>query len=278
MIPDIFHFVFGMAADFGGRPFGLPHYLAIRSAAEVNRPSTIYFHYEFEPTGPWWEKTKPLLTLNKIKAPTEFMGRKLYHVAHQSDVVRLQALQQTGGIYLDADTISVKPLHELYNHSCIIGQELKPDYQPKNWRQRYKYAIRNFFHLISNNKVNGLCNAVLLAEKDSAFIELWLNSYASFRSKGKDKYWNEHSVFMPIKLAKLYPELVTLLAPTAFHWPLYNTSGLQDMFEKKIEFPDAYVHHLWESFSWDKYLGQLTVKDIIEMDSTYNCFARKYLS
>jgi hypothetical protein len=27
MIPNILHFVFGMAPDFGGKPFSLPHYL-----------------------------------------------------------------------------------------------------------------------------------------------------------------------------------------------------------------------------------------------------------
>ncbi|MEP7255141.1 MAG: glycosyltransferase, partial [Ferruginibacter sp.] len=145
MIPNIFHFVFGMAADFGGRPFSLSHYLAIKSAADVNKPETIFFHYEFEPAGEWWDKAKPLLILNKIKAPESFMGNLLYHVAHKADVVRLQALKEHGGIYLDLDTICVKPLHSLYDHSFIIGQELKPEYIPKNWRQKIKYAIRKQF-------------------------------------------------------------------------------------------------------------------------------------
>lgn len=277
MIPNIFHFVFGMAADFGGRPFSLSHYLAIKSAAAVNKPDTIFFHYEFEPTGEWWQKIKPLLTLNKIKAPESFMGQPLYHVAHKADVVRLQALKETGGIYLDLDTICVKPLHELFNNSFVIGQELKGAYIPKNWRQKIKYAIRKKFKAEGVDAISGLCNAALLSEKDSAFLNLWLNTYSSFRSKGRDKYWNEHSVIVPIKLAEDNPDAITQLGPYAFHYPLYNKPGLQSMFEKVTEFPGAYLHHLWESFSWNDYLSQLTVKDIQERDTTYNCIARKFI-
>lgn len=277
MIPNIFHFVFGMAADFGGRPFSLSHYLAINSAAEVNKPEAIFFHYEFEPTGEWWNKAKPLLTLNKIKAPESFMGRPLYHVAHKADVVRLQALKEYGGIYLDLDTICVKPLRLLYDHSFIIGQELKPEYVPKNWRQKIKYAVRKQFQSKKGDEINGLCNAALLAEKESPFVNLWLDTYSSFRSKGRDKYWNEHSVFVPIKLAAGHPDKITLLGPYAFHYPLYNKPGLESMFERVTDFPGAYLHHLWESFSWEKYLSRLTEKDIFERDTTYNCIARRFL-
>ena len=277
MIPNIFHFVFGMATDFGGRPFSLSHYLAIKSAADVNKPEAIFFHYEFEPTGEWWEKAKPLLTLNKIKAPESFMGRPLYHVAHKADVVRLQALKEYGGIYLDLDTICVRPIKALLDHSFIIGQELKAEYIPKNWRQKIKYTIRKKFAKQNANKITGLCNAALLAEKNSPFVNLWLDTYASFRSKGRDKYWNEHSVFIPIQMAAAHPDKITFLEPYAFHYPLYDKPGLESMFEKVTNFPEAYLHHLWESFSWEPYLSKLTVKEIFEKDTTYNLIARRFL-
>jgi hypothetical protein len=266
-----------MAADFGGRPFSLSHYLAVKSAVEVNRPDAVFFHYEYEPSGHWWEMTKPLVTLNMINAPESFMGKPLYHVAHKADVVRLQALKERGGIYLDLDTICVKPLNSLLNNAFIIGQELKPEYIPKNWRQRIKHAIRRSFRGEEKNKVNGLCNAVLMSEKNSDFVNLWLDTYASFRSKGRDKYWNEHSVFVPIKLAAENPDKITLLGPYAFHYPLYNKPGLESMFENLTEFPEAYLHHLWESFSWDKYLSRLSVDEIMTKDTTYNCIARKFV-
>jgi len=274
MIPNILHFVFGMAPDFGGKPFSLCHYLSVRSAVELNRPNEVLFHYQYEPAGEWWQKAKPFLTLNKVLAPGSFMGQRLFHVAHRADVLRLQALKEIGGIYLDLDTISVKPLAELLDHSFVIGQELKPKYVPKNWRQRLKYKLG---FIKDNTGSTGLCNAVLLSEKNSEFVNLWLEEYKTFRSKGRDKYWNEHSVLVPERLAAAYPDKITQLGPYAFHFPLYDKAGLKSMFEETNEFPEAYLHHLWESFSWEPYLSKLTVKKIKEENTTYNLVVRKYL-
>ena len=62
---------------------------------------------------------------------------------HEKNLVPIlvQALKESGGIYLDLDTICVKPLHELFNNSFIIAQELKPEYVPKNWRQKINSDI-----------------------------------------------------------------------------------------------------------------------------------------
>lgn len=275
MIPNILHFVFGMAPDFGGKHFSLVHYLSIKSAVELNKPVAVYFHYQYEPEGEWWQKAKQLLTLNKITAPDTFMGRSLYHVAHKADVVRLQALKETGGIYMDLDTISVKPLTVLLSHSFAIGQEMRPKYIPKNWRQRIKYKL-GLIKDISGN-ATGLCNAVLLSEKNSEFVNLWLEEYKSFRSGGRDKYWNEHSVIVPESLAARHPGSITKLSPYAFHYPLYDDAGLRLMFEETTDFPEAYLHHLWESFSWEEYLSKLTTEEIFKRSSTYNLIARKYL-
>ena len=263
-----------MAPDFGGKPFSLAHYLSVRSAVELNKPTAAILHYQYEPQGEWWQKAKPFLSLNKIIAPDSFMGRPLYHVAHKADIVRLQALKETGGIYLDLDTISVKPLTDLLNHSFAIGQELQPKYVPRNWRQRIKYKLG----LIKDSSKNatGLCNAVLLSEKNSEFVNLWLDEYKTFRSKGRDKYWNEHSVQVLERLAAIHPEKITQLSPYAFHYPLYDKAGLKSMFEEVNVFPYAYLHHLWESFSWE-YFSKLTAERIMKENTTYNHIARKYL-
>jgi hypothetical protein len=275
MIPNIFHFVFGMAPDFGGKPFSLCHYLSIKSAVELNKPAKAIFHYQFEPEGEWWQKAKPLLSMNKVVAPGTFMGQPFYHVAHKADVIRLQALKQTGGIYLDLDTISVKPLTGLLQNKFVIGQELKPGWIPKNWRQRLKKNMG----LIKKQTTSstGLCNAVLLSEPNSDFVNLWLNEYKTFRSKGRDKYWNEHSVIVPERLASANPDKLTQLGPYAFHYPLYDAAGLRSMFEENNSFPEAYLHHVWESFSWEPYLSKLTAENIRRENTTYNLIARKFL-
>jgi Glycosyltransferase sugar-binding region containing DXD motif len=279
MIPNVFHFVFGMAPDFGGKPFSLVHYLAIKSAVELNKPRIAYLHYQYEPEGEWWEKAKAFITLHKIRAPESFKGKQICHVAHKADVVRLQVLHETGGIYIDLDTISVKPLTDLLDHSFVIGQELKIIYKPKNLRQKLKYKFWETMGAYKNGSPvhSGLCNAVLLSEKNSDFINQWMNEYKTFRSKDRDKYWNEHSVQVPEKLAVKNPELITILDHTAFHYPLFNEPGLKSMFEEVHEFPGAYLHHLWESFSWNKYLSKLTVNKILSQDTTYNLIARRFL-
>lgn len=279
MIPNIFHFVFGMEKKFDAKPFSLSHYLAVKSAAEVNKPTEIFFYYEHEPDGEWWQKTKPLLTLKKVKAPENFMGKPLFHAAHKADVVRLQTLYEYGGIYLDLDTICVRPLTDLLAHHFVMGQELNLPYMPKNKRQDIKLTIKKKLGLANRLLFPkpGLCNAVLLAEKNNTFIRNWMEEYKSFRSKGRDKYWNEHSGKVPLKLASQYPDLVTLLSPYAFHYPLYNAAGMKSMFEEVTEFPESYLHHLWESFSWEPYLKNITVKEIFEKDTTYNCIARRFL-
>jgi hypothetical protein len=278
MIPNIFHFVFGMKPDFGGKPFNIVHYLAVRSAAELNRPDKMILHYQYEPGGEWFEKARPHLTLNKIEAPQSIHGNKLHHVAHQADIVRLQMLQQHGGIYLDLDTISKKPLTDLRDHSFVIAKEFMPPVYYTGW-DRFKNAVRQFRlgPLYEKQKVYGLCNAVMLSKPGAPFIELWLDSYKTFRSKGKDEFWVEHSVKVPYQLALEHPSMVTILEPYAFHYPAYDPKGLAWLFEKNTDYPDVYLHHLWETNAWS-YLSELTASKILSADSTYNVIARKFLS
>ena len=277
MIPGIFHFVFGMKPDFGGKPFNIVHYLAVKSAAELNRPDKMILHYQYEPTGEWFEKARPYLELNKIVAPQEIHGNKLYHVAHQADIVRLQMLYEYGGIYLDLDTISKKSLEAFRNNSFVIAKEFKPPVYYTPW-DRIKTMIRlqKPSSLWEKQEIYGLCNAVMMAEPGSRFIELWLSSYKNFRSKGKDEFWVEHSVKVPFQLAGENPDIVTILEPQAFHYPCYDPKGLKRLFEKNLEFPEAYLHHLWETNAWD-YIKEIDEEQIRKLDTTYNVIARKFI-
>lgn len=93
------------------------------------------------PTGEWWERAKKFVTPIEVSVPRKIYGNKLYHYAHQTDVLRILILLKFGGIYLGIDTVCIKPFRPLLSFDCVMGKQL-------------------FI-----NKKYGLCNAVILAQK-----------------------------------------------------------------------------------------------------------------
>ena len=179
-IPNIIHFVYGFKEQT--EEFELYKYLAIKSALLINNPTKIYFHYKYEPFGYYWEKIKEFLTLEYVEPPAEIYGNQLVHYAHQSDVIRLQKLQKYGGIYLDIDTICLKSFEELRKYELVLGVQSNQN----------------------DTEIYGICNAVMMCKPEHKFIIEWIDTYTTFRSKGRDSYWDEHSVLMLIKLIYKY--------------------------------------------------------------------------
>lgn len=262
MIPNIIHFIYGLDPSFGGKPFMLFHYLAIKSAYEINKPDKMYFVCAYEPASEWFEKARPYVELVKVTPPAQIFGNELNHYAHKSDIIRLERLLEFGGIYLDLDTISVRPLTELLSNDFVMSEE------HHLWSNSPDEPLQKYY--------KGLCNAVILSSSNSPFLQRWYDAYKTFRSKGKDEYWSEHSVAVPGNLAKVYNNEITVLPQQAFFYPSWEEGELEKLFTQYHVYPEAYVHHLWESVSWD-YLSRLTVFTILNEKTTYNNIARKYL-
>ena len=249
MIPNILHFVYGFKEQT--EEFELFKYIAIESAYQVNKPDAIYFYYWYEPFGQWWDKIKPRLTLVKTPIPTEIFGRPIKHYAHAADIVRLQKLNEIGGIYLDIDTICLKPFTDLLDNEFVMG------IQGGNY---------------------GLCNATMLAKPNSKFGRKWFDYYRTF----DHTIWDYHSVRLPLTISKLYPEDITILKPEAFFYPLWNPmpkilfNENIDIEEYKLIITNSYSIHLWESFHIN-YLKSLTPEKILQENTLYNIFARKFL-
>lgn len=89
-------------------------------------------------------------------------------------------LQEYGGIYLDIDTVILKPFRDasIMMQDTVLGMEAK--------------------HLsISHGKASdntmdpkGLCNAIIVARPQSIFVKRWLDSYEEF----DNRQWADHSV------------------------------------------------------------------------------------
>lgn len=255
MIPKILHYCFGFSSDFGGKPWSLVHYACVKSAVERIKPERVYFWCEYTPEGPWWELTRGMVEVMSIKAPQEIFGNPLLHVAHRADVVRLEKLIEHGGIYLDTDVFVHSDFDDLLQHSVVMGQE-------------------------GDQREFGLCNAVILAESGAPFLRRWYGEYRSFRSKGYDEFWNEHSVFIPARLAKEFPKEITMLPPVAFFWPLWTPQGIERIFNSTGPIPRAgvYANHLWEKSAWEEYLCDLTPGRVRRIDSNFHFWLRPLLA
>lgn len=233
-IPRIVHFVYGLKPD-ASIPFSFVNYLVIKAAYRNIRPTAILYHYVNLPDSKWFRHARRFLVLAPVKPFTEIYGNPVDHFAHRADIVRLRALQRYGGIYLDMDVLAIRPFDPLLSHDMVMAQE-------------------------GEGGRIGLCNAVILARKNSLFIEKWMNSYRTFNQSD----WNYHSVVLPGIMARNHPDLLTVLGHTRFFWPMWDPAAVHELFHGTWDFRENFGVHLWESKSWEGHLKDLTVRKIIE--------------
>lgn len=109
--------MYGLAPNFGGKPFNFIHYVCLTSALVTLRPERIYFHYVHEPDTFYWREfvrnvddTHGATRLEMVQERdvTQVFGREVEHFAHKADVLRLEALRDYGGVYLDVDVLVVR--------------------------------------------------------------------------------------------------------------------------------------------------------------------------
>jgi hypothetical protein len=230
MIPKKIHFIYGLSEDYGKMPFSFFHWAAIKSAKKMNPDYEIYYWYKNLPNSRYMDSLiNDGIIFKEIEVvPTHIFGNELCCVAHKADILRLEILNQIGGIYLDIDTITVKSFDELLDNKCVMARE----------------SIEGI--------VDGLCNAVILAQPQTKFINVWYDSYRTFRSRGQNPnlpndYYVEHSVWKPLEIAKTIPDEITILPMQSFFYPDWRDESLHKLFNERLIFKDAYVHHLWES-------------------------------
>ena len=229
-IPNVIHFCFGLKEQT--EEFYFSYYLSILSAKLLNNPDKMYFYYYYEPYGKWWDSAKKLVILEKVDIPKYWGKKPLTKIAHKADKIRMDKLYQRGGIYLDIDTISVRPYRHLLNNQCVLGLERD-----------------------KNGKILGICNAIMLTTSNSKFFELWLSEYEkNFDSDG----WGEASIELPYKIYENNKNTVKLLDNTSFFYPSWVE--IDKIFKDKAEInKDLIILHLWESKSME-YLKIINIK------------------
>jgi glycosyltransferase involved in cell wall biosynthesis len=249
VIPCIVHFVFGMSDDEKDRFFNMQQYLAVKAAHDFLQPETIYVHYTYDPLGSWWELAKDFVTPNKVRNVMNIFNHSVHHFAHKADIIRLEVLMQYGGIYLDLDVWVYRDLRFLLTsgHEFIMGQE-------------------------GENGAVGLCNAIIIADKESRFLKHWYNAYRNFSADS----WNEFSVQLPNRLAAELPAWIHVLPHTAFFWPMWDSNGLTRLYLSQDcpWFQMGYAVHLWSSKARSM-IDELGTQSLYQYDSCFFQLARK---
>jgi hypothetical protein len=243
-IPNKYHFIFALTPD--SKPFLFLHFLAVASCRAINRPNVIHFYCKYEPSGLWWERAKPYLTVVHVEPRVEIFGNRLSRPEHMADVMRLEILLDQGGIYMDIDVLSVRPFTPLLHFKTVLGEEIGV----------------------------GLCNAVILARSGARFLRTWLDEYKSFN--GAD--WNGHSVRLPLRLSHENPGQVHVVDHRRFFWPTYRRADLRAFFlHRGSQFcKRSYCTHLWESLTWP-FVKRITPAYVFGVESEFCALARPYV-
>ncbi|KAJ5297909.1 hypothetical protein PENANT_c012G02921 [Penicillium antarcticum] len=240
-------------------------YLAIRSALVSLQPDQLNLHYtDLNENNEWLVKLRDYITLVHHDMKQEYPRQieENWHLAHVSDVMRLDILQRNGGIYFDTDIIALQPFDNLLHSpkDMVLGQE-----------------GRNRF---------GLCNGIILGRKESAFMDRWKDSYSTFEL-GE---WNKHSVILPNEWSLLFPEEVCKLAPSVFFWPSWDaveymhellTDAQTSNFEQTLAsnqgsmYPNQLAYHAWHQVA--PQLNSLTPEIIMTRNTRFNILVRRFL-
>jgi hypothetical protein len=275
-IPRHFHFVFWLRPQ--AQPFHLAHYLCLASCRLLHPGATLFFHHRHLPHGPWWERIAGELTLCPVtQRPAGFEPRHYsataegrfivdhgLDYAHEADFIRLDALLQAGGAYVDMDTLFVTPYPEaLFRHACVLGEE---------------NAVLGPRGLLEPS----LCNAVILARPGDPFVRAWREAAA----EAFDGRWSQHSCRLATRL--WYEGVADLhVAPQrSFYAFGADPIGLQALFMERCDALEG-LHsiHLWAHLWWSEqrrdfsrfHAGLLDEDYVRHADTTYARLARRFL-
>lgn len=252
MTPDIIHFIYPVTEKT--RPFSYLNSLAVRMAAKVQQPKQILFWTNAHPeTINHWDSIKDLVTLVPTDIPTEFRGSPIRYPQYAADVMRLQILLASGGIYMDTDMLLLKPLHEHMSDKLVLSWE--------------------------NPGQTSISNALMMSPPNNRFIREWLSLMPEAL---KSDTWAAGGVQAPATLARQenLEETRTIL-PHTFCCPLdLSRQWLMDPVlanEAESLCKDSTGIHIWETY-WRDYVKHLDANHVKTADDLFSRIARKYIS
>lgn len=239
MIPKRINYIFGLSETFCGKPFFYFNYLNILSAKKTNPSYDINVYYHYNPNNIHFDKLSTFCNLVKLDTiSTTIKSTPFAFTEHMGDLMRLEMLYNSGGIYLDVDVVCIKSFDDLLNNSCVMGREYgRHEHEP-------------------TPKLIGLCNATMMGEKQNSFMSVWINEfYEDYRND-----WNYNCVQMPYRLFQKHQNLVTVLPQSSFFKYSWDRDGFDAIFNRNSDVGNCYSLHLWENKNY---------KELVKYDNDY---------
>ena len=123
-------------------PLRFHHLITFKAPLRFLRPTKIFFWPNTVPIGTYWDECLSLipsstqLLMKQIEPPGFVLERKVSSVHHKSDVVRMQALLEHGGLYIDFDVVLLRDITPLLCYNFTLGQE-----EPKRMNNGFMLSI-----------------------------------------------------------------------------------------------------------------------------------------
>jgi hypothetical protein len=230
MIPNIIHFIWLTGPK--SRPFSYINAVAVKAAAKIQKPSKILMHCNAAPVGNAnWDSVSHLFELRHVEPPTEIKGVPLDYVQYQADVLRLRILFNLGGIYLDTDSLLLRPLTPLMERDFTLARESD----------------------------TSIAMAPIFAMPGEEFIHLWLERMPQAIQK---HIWSSHAVQLPHEIYREYPHLCDVRPQQEFfpldlkHNYLFEEEPRAIM-DALARVDGAYAIHVYETY-WRDYIKHVT--------------------
>ncbi|KAK3387209.1 hypothetical protein B0H63DRAFT_152788 [Podospora didyma] len=205
-IPNYVHYVW-ILKDPAVFKLNFKVFISVYAAYLHLKPERIYFHTDASPglfeqakvSGDEWTKrilSLPGITFNRITVPTHAAnGVELTFLEHKSDFIRIEALRDFGGLYLDVDAIPLRDLRPLRRtgFANVLGGAVA----------------------LSIENTGYINNGVLMAKPHSMLMNIWLAGAHRFH----DGQWATSSILLLTDIAyrlSAVPSEVLVLHERAF--------------------------------------------------------------
>ncbi|KAM3530861.1 hypothetical protein NHJ13051_001089 [Beauveria bassiana] len=221
-IPNILNLVYVLSDPIDGTfPLQFSDFLSVYAAWHHWQPDVIYLHTNVEANstavrraqtgeaGKWAKRVFaiPGIVINTVPVPTHARnGLRIKGMEHKSDFVRVQAVHDFGGVYIDMDVHTLKELKPLREsgYSAVVGKQTdgwinsgtfmseKQGRVIKLWKDRMHATYNGWWTTHSNKALTQVGKE--LAKEPCSMLTLRPSAFApmGWRSFDTDRLFSNH--------------------------------------------------------------------------------------